>query len=384
MGGPPPGLTPQVMAQLRPLMEKAERYAAAGQKQPAIEQYLAALRVFPDFDMAHYNLGATFEETGQFEEASMHYRHTLRVLPQGDPRRVDVLIRLGQLSARLGELLTGPQHADQRIRALEEAETMLSAASEAQPRNAQLRFSLGKVCGQLGKGKQAIKHLSAALKASPNHPPTQLQLGLALHRHGGAKRADDARRYMDAALGADNADYHAQVGLQLREEMPERARAHFERALEIDPKHSQATSTYYRLGAMLHLLGEREQEEALYERAVQAGVWKDTKQRPGYFASAAQVQAPWPNPDQWPDLAAAISLLEERHSIIKQELLLAMGREQLVGAEEQKAPTGVSLSNDALGSLKTGTMRIRATVGSARFLHTFRLLRWTNPVAHID
>lgn len=347
-------------------MEEAEQHAAAGQKQRAIEQYLAALRVFPDFDMAHYNLGATFEETGQFEEASMHYRHTLQLLPQGDPRRVDVLTRLGQLSARLGELLIGPQHVDQRVRALEEAETMLSAASEAQPRNAQLRFSLGKVCGQLGKGKQAIKHLSAALKASPNHPPTQLQLGLALHHHGGAKRAEDASRHLDAALSADNADYHAQVGLQLREEMPERARAHFERALELNPKHSQATSTYYRLGAMLHLLGETEQEEALYKRAVQAGVWKDTKQRPGYFAPGAQVQAAWPDPDQWPDLAAAISLLEERHSIIKQELLLAMGREQGRGEGEEQAATGMKLSEDVLGSLKTGAMHNSAIVGAAR------------------
>ena len=347
------------MAQLRPLMEEAERHAAAGQRQRAIEQYLAALRVFPDFDMAHYNLGVTFEETGQFEESSMHYRHTLRVLPQGDPRRVDVLSRLGQLSARLGELLTGPQHADQRVRALEEAETMLSEASEGQPRNAQLRFSLGKVCGELGKGKHAIKHLSAALKASPDHPPTQLQLGLALHRHGGAERAEDARRHLDAALSANNADYHAQVGLQLRDNMPDRARAHFERALELDPKHSQAPSTYYRLGAMLHLRGEIEEEEALYERAVQAGVWKDTKQRPGYFAPGAQVQAPWPDPNQWPDLVAAISLLEESHSIIKQELLEAMRREggegEGDGDGEKAAPeVGLLISEDLMRSLKTG------------------------------
>lgn len=359
VAGPPPGLTPQVMGQLRPLMEEAERYAATGQKQRAVEQYLAALRVFPDFDMAHYNLGVTFEETGQFEEASMHYRHTLRVLPQGDPRRTDVLVRLGKLSARLGELLTGPQHADQRLRALEEAETLLSEASESQPRNAQLRFSLGKVCGELGKGKQAIKHLSAALKASPNHPPTQLQLGLALHRHGGAKRAEDAKRYLDAALSADNADYHAQVGLQLREDMPDRARAHFERALELDPKHSQATSTYYRLGAMLHLLGETEQEEALYERAVQAGVWKDTKQRPGYFAPAAQVQTPWPDANEWPELAAGISLLEERHAVIKEELLLAMHQqEHEVEGEQSGVQAELSRSTDLIGNLKTGTISV--------------------------
>ena len=362
-GGPPPGLTPQVMAQLRPVMEAAEGFAATGQKQRAIEQYLAALRLFPDFDMAHYNLGVTFEETGQFEESSMHYRHTLRLLPHGDPRRADVLSRLGQLSARLGELLTGPQHADQRLVALQEAETMLSEASELQPRNAQLRFSLGKVCGELGKGKQSIKHLTAALKSAPDHPPMQLQLGLALHRHGGAKRAEDAKRYLDAALTAEHADYHAQVGLQLREDMPERARAHFERALELDPKHSQATSTYYRLGAMLHLLGETEEEEALYERAVEAGVWKDAKQRPGYFAPGAQAQAAWPEADQWPELAAAISLLEAKHPTIKAELLQAMKGESgggggggggSAGEGEGEGLPPLLADEDTLGRLRTG------------------------------
>ena len=88
----------------------------------------------------------------------------------------------------------------------------------------------------------------------------QLQLGLALSKFGGKARAAEAREILDGALQADNADWHAQVGLQLREEMPERARVHFERALDIDPNHSQATSTYYRLGAMYHLLGEEDNE----------------------------------------------------------------------------------------------------------------------------
>ena len=179
---------------------------------------------------------------------------------------------------------------------------------------------------------------------------------------------------MDAALSADNADYHAQVGLQLRESMPDRARAHFERALELDPKHSQATSTYYRLGAMLHLLGETEEEEALYERAVQAGVWKDTKQRPGYFAAAAQVQSPWPEAKQWPGLLAAMSLLEERHSAIKGELLLAIHREQQ-GEGEGEAEAGLSVSEDPMGSLKTGAMphlSSSVSAGLGRHLVYFR------------
>ena len=72
---------PALVLSPRDCVSLQEGYASSGQKQPAIEQYLAALRVFPDFDMAHYNLGVTFEETGQFEESSVHYRHTLGLLP---------------------------------------------------------------------------------------------------------------------------------------------------------------------------------------------------------------------------------------------------------------------------------------------------------------
>jgi len=283
----PTPLSREQMEGLRPLMEAAEAHAAAGAKQAAIEKYLAALELAPNFDMAHYNVAVTFEETGQFEEASIHFRRTLGLLPQGDPRRIDVLSRLGQLSARLGELLTGPQHADQKRAALGEAEALLSEVATEQPTNGQVRFVLGKVLAEQGKGKRAISHLRAALKASPSHPPTLLQLGLALHRHGGAEKREEAERYLDSALRADNADYHAQVGLQLRETMPDRARAHFERALALDPKHQQATSTYYRLGAMLHLLGELEEEDALYQRAVAAGVRnfdRNLGEFDGYFA----------------------------------------------------------------------------------------------------
>ena len=134
----PAPLSREQMEGLRPLMEAAEAHAAAGAKQAAIEKYLAALELAPNFDMAHYNLATTFEETGQFEEASIHFRRTLGLLPQGDPRRIDVLSRLGQLSARLGELLTGPQHADQKRAALGEAEALLSEVATEQPTNGQV------------------------------------------------------------------------------------------------------------------------------------------------------------------------------------------------------------------------------------------------------
>ena len=237
-----------------------------------------------------------------------------------------MLSRLGQLSARLGGLLTGPQHVDQKTGALEEAVALLTEAVELQPRggNPQVRFALGKALSELGKGKKAIKQLSAALKAAPNHPPMQLQLGLALQKFGGVK-ASEASTFLDGALSADNADWHAQVGLQLKEDLPERARAHFERALEIDPNHSQATSTYYRLGVMYHLLGESESEAALYERAVAAGVWNSVHQRAGYFAAGARHQAAWPDPVRWQNLADAMELLEAKHSMIRGEFSAAAG-----------------------------------------------------------
>ena len=63
-----------------------------------------------------------------------------------------MLSRLGQLSARLGGLLTGPQHVEQRTAALEEAEALLTEAVDLQPRGGDptVRFAIGKVLSELG------------------------------------------------------------------------------------------------------------------------------------------------------------------------------------------------------------------------------------------
>ena len=66
---PPTRPSPEVMVALRPLMEQAAELDEAGSKALAVEKYRAALRLWPEFEMAHYNLALCLQESGRLGEA---------------------------------------------------------------------------------------------------------------------------------------------------------------------------------------------------------------------------------------------------------------------------------------------------------------------------
>jgi tetratricopeptide (TPR) repeat protein len=53
----------------------------AGRPQEAINRYEQAIRLTPDFDEAHYNLGVALENLGRTPEAIQHYQQALRIKP---------------------------------------------------------------------------------------------------------------------------------------------------------------------------------------------------------------------------------------------------------------------------------------------------------------
>jgi tetratricopeptide (TPR) repeat protein len=152
------------MLALQPLMLAAERFEKAGELPRAIDKYREALHVWPDFDMAHYNLALSLQESGRAAEAHAHFRRTLELLPpsppppaQDDARRFDVLSHLGQLSAQMALALAAP--AGGRIGAgasqLREAGRQLRAALAMQPTHVGCREALGKVRSCSARGARA-------------------------------------------------------------------------------------------------------------------------------------------------------------------------------------------------------------------------------------
>jgi len=55
--------------------------ARQGRTDEAIEHFHEALRIKPDFERAHYNLGIALLEQGKIDEAIAQFRETLRIAP---------------------------------------------------------------------------------------------------------------------------------------------------------------------------------------------------------------------------------------------------------------------------------------------------------------
>ena len=349
---------------LRPLIERADQLDQAERKPEAVEKYREALALWPDFEMGHFNLALCLQESGRLLEAHSHFSRTLALLPP-DPsgaeevdKRADVLSRFGQLSATLavggpggnGAGTSGVPLSEEQSKALRGAAKLLREAVRLNPQDAPSRLALGQMLSARGRGEEATDQLrqSAALQAQS--PMALLELALALHRHGSADDAAELQATLGKALAmADppkgvaagvGAEFHAQLGMALRREIPHAARGHFERALDLDAKHATASTSYYHLGSILRQSGEPAAERQLYEAAVRQSVWRRVDQRPGYLAGPAGAVdvGPWPKPADWPVLARSIALLETGFPQIKAELLASLaGTEWSAGVPDKVA-----------------------------------------------
>jgi tetratricopeptide (TPR) repeat protein len=68
-----------------------------GRLPEAVEQYEQALRLQPDYAVAHYNLGNALLELRRVPEAAGHFEQAVRLEPRFDAAR-DMLARLRTLS----------------------------------------------------------------------------------------------------------------------------------------------------------------------------------------------------------------------------------------------------------------------------------------------
>jgi hypothetical protein len=60
----------------------------------AIEHYIHALRIKPDYEEAHYNLGSVLNKHGRTEEAIEHYLQALRINPESEEAHNNLAISL--------------------------------------------------------------------------------------------------------------------------------------------------------------------------------------------------------------------------------------------------------------------------------------------------
>ena len=159
---------------MRSLMEQAAELDQAGSPDLAAEKYRAALRLWPDSEIAHYNLALCPQDSGHLGEARRHFAQTLELLSPKDTRHHDVLSRLGQVSAKLALsgttggatalAATGAPLMPVQAKQLKRATALLREALTLQPADSASARALGKTLSASGRGTEALEQLQHVLE----------------------------------------------------------------------------------------------------------------------------------------------------------------------------------------------------------------------------
>ncbi len=142
-----------------------------GLVEEAIDHYLQALRIKPDFAKAHNNLGIALNKQDRMEEAVYHYLQALRIKSD-----------FAQAHSNLGVVL------DKQDRTEEAIDHYLQAL-QIKPDYAQAHNNLGAVLDKIGRTEEAIDHYLQVLRIMPDFEEAHYNLGIALNKQGRIKEA---------------------------------------------------------------------------------------------------------------------------------------------------------------------------------------------------
>lgn len=143
--------------------------ARLGQIEPAIASYQEALKIFPEYAEAHNNLGNLLANRGRLAEALTHLQTAVKVSPESASAHNN----LGSVLARQGDLQKAMEHFEQ--------------ASRLQPDYVEAQFNLASTYLELGRINLAIDKYSEILRNQPDFKPAQAGLQRARRRMAEAR-----------------------------------------------------------------------------------------------------------------------------------------------------------------------------------------------------
>jgi protein O-mannosyl-transferase len=142
-----------------------------GHTDEAIEHYLQALQIRPDFVKAHNNLGVALNKQGRTEEAIEHYLHVLQVRPDD----VEAHNNLGVTLDKQGRTDEAIEHYLQVLR--------------INPEVVEAHYNLGNALNKQGRTDEAIKHFLEVLRIKPDFDQAHNNLAIALLSKGNIEEA---------------------------------------------------------------------------------------------------------------------------------------------------------------------------------------------------
>lgn len=225
----------------------------AGRLEEAVAGYRQALRIKPNFEETHTNLGIALFDLGRLEESAASYRHALEINPDNPKTNSN----LGSILRDLGKL--------------EEAEAVCRRAVEIMPDFAEAHYNLGIVLTDVSRKAEAEASYRRAVEIMPNYAQAHNNLGNTLRDLGRPKEAEEIYRRA-VEIMPDFAEAHSNLGNTLRDlgRLIE-AEVSCRRAIEIRPDLAEA---HNKLGNTLYDLGKLWEAVECYRRAL--------KNRPNY------------------------------------------------------------------------------------------------------
>jgi tetratricopeptide (TPR) repeat protein len=160
-----------------------------GEIAQAIDCYLTALRINPDYIDAHHKLGNILKSEDRVKEAAYYYRQILRI----DPNHVEANFNLGvtfQLQGLLGQ-----------------AVIYYRRTLELKPDYVNAHNNLGSVLLSQGNFDEAVSHFNSALKIDPNDAGANNNLAYALISRPGIEKNDITRAVELARRAAELTEY---------------------------------------------------------------------------------------------------------------------------------------------------------------------------------
>jgi Tfp pilus assembly protein PilF len=172
-------------------VNRGSQLIAQGRPAEAAALFAEALRLAPDDEDIHYNLGIALARQGKLEEAIQHYEEALRLFPdyvEAHNNLGNVLLRLGQPDeavARFREAVRiMPDYAsgwNNLGNALQhgqpdEASKCYQRAVELNPNHLEARFNLASSYARQRQFPEARAELEAVLRLQPDFAPARTAL----------------------------------------------------------------------------------------------------------------------------------------------------------------------------------------------------------------
>ncbi len=163
----------------------------------AIEEFRTALRLNPEYPKAHENLALLFDKLGKTDDAIAHYREAIRMHPEWPEGHANLAV----LYSRIGDTAGSVEQWREAV--------------QLRPQWPRAQNSLGIALTRIGRYDEAVASFKEAVRLDPNAIAGYCNLGGALLRLG---RYDEAARAFQTALKIQPESKIAKEGLRKAQE----------------------------------------------------------------------------------------------------------------------------------------------------------------------